>query len=236
MPKGHDQKLCFSCVAAQRRGMRSEQQDALSVVRHPLSEKTVVAVVDGMGGCPHGRLAAQCAKTAIEFEFMSSHKLHATLPNEKLAEMCMAAADRAVCSLQSKSIAPAAVCVLAVMDNSGTVGVCWKGDAVALYWREAYHVITSPHTASSDEEYQKLCKDAAGPGVTRCLGDIATMLPAETTQVHVDRGEHLILCSDGVYPLLREYPGEPITVRMLEHFNEDALGDNATLARLEWRR
>jgi PPM family protein phosphatase len=222
--------------ATDRGTVRTENQDAWDAMRR--GDGAVLALADGMGGHAGGREAAEAAIEA------AVHRLVEAGPAQRVLEAAVYEANAAVGGVRDLIGGdPGTTLVLACVD-AGHASVANVGDSRAYLIRDGRpEQLTHDHSWVG-EELRAGRLDAGSARhhprrniITRALmGDAVT---ADLFEISLNRGDSLLLCSDGVWePLTDEMLAELVTVdgplaRTLERLCEAALDaggrDNVTV-------
>jgi PPM family protein phosphatase len=156
------------------------------------------AVADGMGGYGHGDIAAD-----LVVEHLSVLP-HASLTGAHLVGALQAANSAVRRWAAAANVAQMGATVVAALVDGGAATIAWVGDSRAYRFRGG-ELIRLTHDHSVVQELVddgRLAPDAAGRHpqahvVTRAIG-AADQLEVDLTEVALEPGDFLILCSDGL--------------------------------------
>lgn len=221
--------------ATDRGTVRSENQDAWDAMRR--GDGAVLALADGMGGHAGGREAAEAAVKAAVYRLIEAG------PAERALEAAVYQANAAVRGVRDLIGGdPGTTLVLACVE-AGHASVANVGDSRAYLIRGGQpRQLTHDHSWVGDEfRAGRLEAGAARHHPRRNIITRALMgdpVSADLFDVPLQRGDSLLLCTDGVWePLSDEMLSELVTVegplaRTLERLCEAALDaggrDNVT--------
>lgn len=184
------------------KGAREENQD---YVAHVLLDdnRAIFVVADGMGGYSYGDVAARLVADSI-IDSVSAHYI-----NEKnIARLMSEAYDYANDSLSIKRYAlggceMGSVVVSAYYDGQ-SAHVTWLGDSRCYLFRNGKQLYcTQDHSILSQLRKIKTLRgyeeDKYASIVTRCVMGDDKLGKIETIKLAVNKGDILILCSDGFH-------------------------------------
>ncbi|MFJ5070266.1 hypothetical protein ACIQC7_28035 [Kitasatospora sp. NPDC088556] len=186
---------------AQREGTAGDLADAAATYTSTSTDRTGVALVDGMGHDPEiVRLAPMLAETAAR----------------------VGAGRGALAGLLSAGLlvsdrGPDGVGVLAVTRPDGGAEVCWAGDCRAYHWTgTTLHQLTTDHNLAA--YLSRAAKDAGTVPVAAladCVGVTLGLATVATVPfVSVPAGGLLVLTTDGVHD---QVPAERVEALVREH-------------------
>ena len=191
-------------------GDREENQDRVKVVE--TDGATLLIVIDGMGGHSDGAAAAELAITTIEKAFIA--ETHPVFDPQGFLHLAIGHAHAALVELGSdKSIEarPRATCALCLIQDGaaywGHVGDSriyhLRGDRVQERSRDHSHVEVLLHDGVISRE--ELTTHPMRNYVECCLGGDAELPRMSVSrQKNLDKGDVMLVCSDGFWSPLEE--------------------------------
>jgi serine/threonine protein phosphatase PrpC len=204
--------------------VRAENQDCVAVHSLDAGEGMLLALADGMGGHPDGRLAATLA-----VEASAEAALHACAtgtPPDGALRLAMAAADAAVAAHRvpdERGRTLGTTLVLALVRGDAAT-VASAGDSRAYHLRDGVALqVTADHSWVAEAVRDgRLHPAEAASHPRRHVVTRAIMGVSVTPDIFVlslQAGDHLLLCSDGLWEplgderiaaLVREHAAAPV--------------------------
>lgn len=197
----------FETAKISLQGNRGNNQDRCAI--YSANNTYFLVLADGLGGHPKGEVAAQILLNICQQMF--SRTLKPIQAPEQFMHACIQQAHQAILDYgnrQRPKIAPRSTAVLAIVQN----GLCyWShvGDS-RFYLIRGKEVIAQTRDHSLAELINNLPEaEITNPevvnknSITRCLGGDATPpMPTLGSATHLDPGDYLLLCSDGLWAQL----------------------------------
>src|SRR5690554_1864520 len=196
--------------------VRDHNEDDFLVV----PESGVYLVADGMGGHNAGSVASRiCIETVEEF-FQNWENESGDLerfeddvvrPDEVLADALLAA-NRAIfeAAVSDASLAGMGTTVVGVRVKDDMLTVCYAGDSRAYLFRNGdLRRLTADHSLGNflrglgREGEARLAESTMSNVIMRALG-LEPSVEIEEGMVHIQPGDRLMLCSDGLSDLVSE--------------------------------
>lgn len=224
-------------------GKRRNNQDRSIVLQSGTT--TMLALADGLGGHPRGEIAAQLFIDTCETLLRRSE--HPLRDPEAFIGGCIRRAHRAIIAYgdrQDPPICPRSTSVMAIIQH----GRAWWGhigDSRLYLLREGGILAqTRDHSLVHPLEQPTQPDRASRSGVTRCLGGLDR--PPEVSfgiPMRLQRGDTLLLCSDGLWSqvdqeaLVQDLSRDDLHAGLLQAFDRAARhpnSDNITAIALRW--
>lgn len=235
----------FSIFQVSRKGGRDKNEDRMGYCYTKASGLFLVA--DGMGGHPHGEVAAQLALHTVAAQFQrEANPDVADVPS--FLERALLAAHRRILRFamdQGLSDSPRTTLV-ACMVQGGKAYWIHCGDS-RLYWvRDGVMLSRTKDHSYAEQGADKVLAQTVNRNVLyTCLGSPVKPLYDVTGPVHLLGGDRIMLCSDGLWSavtdadIVRELCAKPVTdsapdLVELALSNAGGKGDNVTMIALEW--
>ena len=236
----------FSVFQISRRGGREKNEDRMGYCY--TRESGLFVLADGMGGHPEGEVAAQIALQTVSAMFQRLAKPKLEDVQGFLSSALLAAHHQILRYATDKGMldTPRTTLVAAVMQD-GTATWIHCGDS-RLYMVRGVELLTR----TRDHSYMEL-RNTPPPGLDRlnrnvlftCLGSPTKPIYDITGPVHLEQGDRILLCSDGLWGTLSD---EEIVSELARNtvshcapdMVEEALrkagssSDNVTVVALEW--
>ncbi|MEI7444002.1 MAG: PP2C family serine/threonine-protein phosphatase [Burkholderiales bacterium] len=232
-------------------GARSVNQDRMGYCFS--RESLLMVVADGMGGHVRGEVAAQLTLQACAAAFQREAAPRIAEPDAFL-DAALRAAHRDLLRYQTLHRLPEAprTTVVACVVQDDTAWWAHAGDS-RLYWLRAGRILSRTRDHSKVQSMVSLGLIAAHEQenhpernkVLNCLGSPYEPTIEITTRARLQRGDRLVLCSDGFWSGLPEdglaaaFEAGPVATvvpdlvrRAVEHNGRTA--DNTTVVALEW--
>lgn len=235
----------FSVFQISRRGGREQNEDRMGYCY--TRETGLFVLADGMGGHPEGEVAAQIALQTVSVLFQRQAKPLLKNVPEFLSSALLAAHHQILRYATDKGMldSPRTTLVVAVLQG-GKVTWVHCGDS-RLYMVRGGELLTR----TRDHTYMELRNIPPGlEHINRnvlftCLGSPTKPIYDITGPMHLEQGDRILLCSDGLWGTLSD--GEiaqqlgrlPVSQSVPE-LVEEALrragssSDNVTVVALEW--
>ena len=191
--------------AAGRTDIGRERQNNEDVI---VTSDHLVLVADGMGGHPGGEIAAEVVAGIVPAAFAgrSADELEAAVRAANWAIRDRAIAEPALGGMGST------VCVAGLL-TTGQVALANVGDSRAYLWRDGVlsqvtrdHSLTAELVERGELRAEKAAEHPYYGMLTRALG-VASDVDVDRTTLVVQRGDRVIICSDGLF---NELSGEEI--------------------------
>ncbi|ART52774.1 serine/threonine protein phosphatase [Acidovorax carolinensis] len=236
----------FSVFQISRRGGREKNEDRMGYCY--TRESGLFVLADGMGGHPEGEVAAQIALQTISALFQRQAKPQLDNVQEFLSSALLAAHHQILRYASEKGMldTPRTTLVAAVV-QAGAVSWIHCGDS-RLYMVRGGELLTR----TRDHSYLEL-RNAPPPGLDRinrnvlftCLGSPTKPIYDSTGPVHLEQGDRILLCSDGLWGALSdEEIASQLGRQTVSHAAPDLVeaalrkagegSDNVTVVALEW--
>jgi serine/threonine protein phosphatase PrpC len=235
----------FSVFQISRRGGREKNEDRMGYCY--TRESGLFVLADGMGGHPEGEVAAQIALQTISALFQRQAKPQLDNVQEFLSSALLAAHHQILRYAAGNGMLDTPrTTLVAVVVQGGAASWIHCGDS-RLYMVRGGALLTR----TRDHSYLELRN--APPGLERinrnvlftCLGSPTKPIYDSTGPVHLEQGDRILLCSDGLWGALSD---EDITAQLgrqavshaVPDLVENALrkagegSDNVTVVALEW--
>jgi serine/threonine protein phosphatase PrpC len=236
----------FSVFQISRRGGREKNEDRMGYCY--TRESGLFVLADGMGGHPEGEVAAQIALQTISALFQRQAKPQLEDVQEFLSSALLAAHHQILRYATEKGMldTPRTTLVAAVV-QAGAASWIHCGDS-RLYMVRGGELLTR----TRDHSYLEL-RNAPPPGLDRinrnvlftCLGSPTKPIYDSTGPVHLEQGDRILLCSDGLWGTLSD---EDIATQLSQQTVSNAVpdlveaalrkagesSDNVTVVALEW--
>ena len=190
----------FSVFQISRRGGREKNEDRMGYCY--TRESGLFVLADGMGGHPEGEVAAQIALQTISALFQRQAKPQLKDVQEFLSGALLAAHHQILRYATDKGMldTPRTTLVAAVLQG-GTATWVHCGDSRLYMVRDGDLL-----TRTRDHSYLEL-RNAPPPGMDRvnrnvlftCLGSPTKPIYDSTGPVHLEQGDRILLCSDGLW-------------------------------------
>ena len=235
----------FSVFQISRRGGREKNEDRMGYCY--TRESGLFVLADGMGGHPEGEVAAQIAMQTVAAMFQRQAKPVLDDVQEFLSSALLAAHHQILRYASDKGMldSPRTTLVIAVVqDGSATWVHC--GDS-RLYMVRAGALLTR----TRDHSYLELKN--MPPGMERinrnvlftCLGSPTKPIYDMAGPVHLEQGDRILLCSDGLWGTLsdeeiaQQLGGQTVSHAVPELVEQalrkaGASSDNVTVVAMEW--
>jgi serine/threonine protein phosphatase PrpC len=236
----------FSIFQISRRGGREKNEDRMGYCY--TRESSLFVLADGMGGHPEGEVAAQIALQTISALFQRQAKPALADVQEFLSSALLAAHHQILRYAGEKGMldTPRTTLVAGVL-QAGTATWIHCGDS-RLYLVRGNELLSR----TRDHSYLEL-RNAPPPGLDRinrnvlftCLGSPTKPIYDITGPVHLEQGDRILLCSDGLWgtvsdeDITRQLAAQPVAQSVPE-LVEEALrkagdsSDNVTVVAVEW--
>ncbi len=236
----------FSVFQISRRGGREKNEDRMGYCY--TREAGLFVLADGMGGHPEGEVAAQIALQTISSLFQRQAKPQLDNVQEFLSSALLAAHHQILRYASDKGMldTPRTTLVAAVV-QAGAASWIHCGDS-RLYMVRGGELLSR----TRDHSYLEL-RNAPPPGLDRinrnvlftCLGSPTKPIYDVTGPVHLEQGDRILLCSDGLWGSLSdEGIATQLSQKTVSHavpdLVENALrkagegSDNVTVVAFEW--
>ncbi len=235
----------FSVFQISRRGGREKNEDRMGYCY--TRESGLFVLADGMGGHPEGEVAAQIAIQTVASMFQRQAKPVLQNVQEFLSSALLAAHHQILRYATDKSMldTPRTTLVAAVVQEGSATWVhC--GDS-RLYMVRAGQL----RTRTRDHSYLELRNMPQGlERINRnvlftCLGSPTKPIYDMTGPVHLEQGDRILLCSDGLWGTLSDEDiarqlGAQTVSQSVPELVEEALrkggesSDNVTVVAMEW--
>ena len=236
----------FSIFQISRRGGREKNEDRMGYCYQ--RESGLFVLSDGMGGHSDGEVAAQIALQTISALFQRQAKPQLENVQEFLSSALLAAHHQILRYATEKGMldTPRTTLVAAVV-QAGAASWIHCGDS-RLYMVRGGELLTR----TRDHSYLEL-RNAPPPGLDRinrnvlftCLGSPTEPIYDSTGPVHLEQGDRILLCSDGLWGTLSD---EDIATELSQQTVSNAVpdlveaalrkagesSDNVTVVALEW--
>jgi len=236
----------FSIFQISRRGGREKNEDRMGYCY--TRESGLFVLADGMGGHPEGEVAAQIALQTISALFQRQAKPQLENVQEFLSSALLAAHHQILRYATEKGMldTPRTTLVAAVV-QAGAASWIHCGDS-RLYMVRGGELLTR----TRDHSYLEL-RNAPPPGLDRinrnvlftCLGSPTKPIYDSTGPVHLEQGDRILLCSDGLWGTISD---EDIATQLSQQTVSNAVpdlveaalrkagesSDNVTVVALEW--
>ena len=236
----------FSVFQLSRRGGRQKNEDRMgySYTR----ESALFVLADGMGGHPHGEVAAQIAIQTVSSMFQRQAKPALKNVPDFLSAALLGAHRQLLRYSNERAMldTPRTTLVVAVVQN-GCAHWIHCGDSRLYLVRDAKLLVRT-----RDHSYQEL-RNAAVSGLERmnrnvlftCLGSPTKPLFDTAGPVLLEQGDRLLLCSDGLWGTLDDDAiahelGRKTVSQAVPSLVDSALrkagdsSDNVTAVAMEW--
>lgn len=235
----------FSVFQISRRGGREKNEDRMGYCY--TRESGLFVLADGMGGHPEGEVAAQIAMQTVAAMFQRQAKPVLGDVQEFLSSALLAAHHQILRYASDKGMldSPRTTLVIAVVQGGCATWVhC--GDS-RLYMVRAGALLTR----TRDHSYLELKN--MPPGMERinrnvlftCLGSPTKPIYDMAGPVHLEQGDRILLCSDGLWGTLSDEEisqqlGSQGVAHAVPELVEQALrkagasSDNVTVVAMEW--
>jgi serine/threonine protein phosphatase PrpC len=236
----------FSVFQLSRRGGRQKNEDRMgySYTR----ESALFVLADGMGGHPHGEVAAQIAIQTVSSMFQRQAKPALKNVPDFLSAALLGAHHQLLRYSNERAMldTPRTTLVVAVVQN-GCAHWIHCGDSRLYLVRDAKLLVRT-----RDHSYQEL-RNAAVSGLERmnrnvlftCLGSPTKPLFDTAGPVLLEQGDRLLLCSDGLWGTLDDDAiahelGRKTVSQAVPSLVDSALrkagdsSDNVTAVAMEW--
>ena len=235
----------FSVFQISRRGGREKNEDRMGYCY--TRESGLFVLADGMGGHPEGEVAAQIAMQTVAALFQRQAKPTLENVQEFLSAALLAAHHQILRYASDKGMVdtPRTTLVVAVV-QAGRATWVHCGDS-RLYMVRAGELLTR----TRDHSYLELRN--MPPGLERinrnvlftCLGSPTKPIYDMTGPVHLEQGDRILLCSDGLWGTLSDEEiaqqlGSQAVSQSVPELVEEALrkggesSDNVTVIAMEW--
>jgi serine/threonine protein phosphatase PrpC len=236
----------FSVFQISRRGGRELNEDRMGYCY--TRESGLFVLADGMGGHPEGEVAAQIALQTVSALFQRQAKPMLENVQEFLAAALLAAHHQILRYAGDKGMldTPRTTLVVGVL-QAGQATWVHCGDS-RLYLVRGGELLVR----TRDHSYLEL-RNAPPPGSDRinrnvlftCLGSPTKPIYDITGPIHLEQGDRLLLCSDGLWgtvsddEITRQLSASPVAQSVPE-LVEQALraggdtSDNVTVVAVEW--
>ncbi|RZL56407.1 MAG: serine/threonine-protein phosphatase [Variovorax sp.] len=236
----------FSVFQVSRKGGRLKNEDRMGYCY--TRESGLFVLADGMGGHPEGEVAAQMALQTIAARYQREARPALKDVRSFLSSAAISAHQQIMRYAGNKAMldTPRTTVVAAVLQgNTATWAHC--GDSRLYVVRDGALV-----TRTRDHSHAERPRPGAGDDpvnrnlLLTCLGSPTTPVIDVSAPLHLQRGDRLMLCSDGVWGVLDDETivhvlssGKPVSDAAPE-LAEMALreggvrSDNVTLIVVEW--
>lgn len=239
----------FSVFQVSRKGGRTKNEDRMGYCYTRAS--AVFLLADGMGGHPEGEVAAQLALQTVSALFQKQAR--PALPDVQafLSDALLAAHRQIMRYAMNRSSldTPRTTIVLAVLQD-GCVSWVHCGDSRLYIVRgPALLSRTKDHSLVEQNLVRSAQSDALAPAnrnvLFSCLGSPAKPVFSVSGPMHLQQGDRIMLCSDGLWSsvseadIVSELAQKPVDVAVPD-LVEKALRaggekcDNVTCLALEW--
>ncbi len=236
----------FSVFQISRRGGREKNEDRMGYCY--TRESGLFVLADGMGGHPEGEVAAQIALQTISALFQRQAKPQLENVQEFLSSALLAAHHQILRYASGKGMLDTPrTTLVAVVVQAGAASWIHCGDS-RLYMVRGGELLTR----TRDHSYLEL-RNAPPLGLDRinrnvlftCLGSPTKPIYDSTGPVHLEQGDRILLCSDGLWGALSDEEiasqlGRQTVSNVVPDLVEAALrkagegSDNVTVVALEW--
>ena len=199
----------FETARISLQGDRNNNQDRCAV--YSANNTYFLVLADGLGGHPKGEVAAQILLNICQQMF--ARTLKPIQAPEQFMHACIQQAHQAILDYgnrQRPMISPRSTAVLAIVQN----GLCYwshvgdsrfyliRGNEVIAQTRD--HSLAELMSSMPDEEIANKAQFNKN-SITRCLGgEVTPPTPTLGSATHLDPGDYLLLCSDGLWAQLEE--------------------------------
>ena len=180
-PSENLKPLSLAVGSASKIGPRQQNDDYAAYS----TRRDLFAVADGIGGAPHGDVAAKTSANVAVVEFECGLNI----------EEALLAANDAVMELSwwIKSRETGSTLLLAARDDDdcpNRLDFAWAGDTVAFLLRDnSFSLITTPHRVEGSNAL------TAAVGYDRAM-------PFDTASCELQDGDRILMCTDGVWEQL----------------------------------
>ena len=235
----------FSVFQISRRGGRENNEDRMGYCY--TREAALLVLADGMGGHPQGEVAAQLALQTVSALFQRQAKPALQDPQKFLSAALLAAHHQILrhASANGMTDTPRTTLVAAVLQQ-GCVTWVHCGDS-RLYWMRGGALLqrTRDHTYLELGQLPEGLKNINRNLLFTCLGSPTKPIYDSTGPVHLEQGDRILLCSDGLWGTLSD---EDIATQLSQQTVSNAVpdlveaalrkagesSDNVTVVALEW--
>lgn len=230
----------FSLFQLSRKGQRPKNEDRVGYCY--TRDAALLVLADGLGGHPHGEVAAQLAVQSVAALFQRTARPRLPDVASFLVDALMHAhLDILRHAMQERLLDSPRTTLVAAVIQDGQAQWIHSGDSRLYFIRErALAVCTQDHSVQVQTG-----RAASRNLLTTCLGSPIKpdflLAPAQT----LHPGDHLVLCSDGFWSALPEpdwwatltrQPLDAGVPELVEQAlrNGGAHGDNVTVLALHW--
>ncbi len=238
----------FSVFQVSRKGGRVKNEDRMGYCY--TRESGLFVLADGMGGHPEGEVAAQIALQTVAALYQREARPMVKDPKAFLAESAMAAHQQIMRYASSKAMldTPRTTVVAAVL-QAGMATWMHCGDSRLYVGRDGRLLVrTLDHSHAERPRHRGVSESSPANRnlLLTCLGSPTTPLFDVSAPLALQRGDRIMLCSDGIWGVLDDAlivhtlsSGKPVSDAAPD-LAEMALrkggshSDNVTLIALEW--
>jgi serine/threonine protein phosphatase PrpC len=237
----------FSIFQVSRKGGRPKNEDRMGYCY--TRESGLFVLADGMGGHPEGDVAAQLALQTIAALYQREARPIVKDVKAFLTSAALAAHQQIMRYAGSKAMldTPRTTLVAAVLQgNTATWIHC--GDSRLYVVRDGALVVRTRDHSHAERPQAKAGAEPANRNLLlTCLGSPTTPLFDISSPLQLQRGDRIMLCSDGVWGVLDDETivhtlssGKPVSdaapdLAEMALRAGGARGDNVTLIALEWQ-
>lgn len=241
----------FSVFQVSRKGGRARNEDRMGYCY--TREAALFLLADGMGGHPHGDVAAQLALQTMAARFQQEAQPRVACPAAFLATALVAAHQAIVRHGHARQLAdPPRTTLVAAMIQDDRLHWIHCGDS-RLY------IVRAGHLRARTRDHSYLAHRAPGPALPgdaasvhrnllfTCLGSAIHPIHDAGGPMPLRQGDKFLLCSDGLWDSLPQsrivacLSALPVA-QAVPQLAEEALrcggphGDNVTLIAVEWEK
>lgn len=174
------------------------------------ADRSIFAVADGLGGCPHGELASKCAVETL-LRGWRDHKTALKCPEEWLREQATSVNDAILKIQEERQCAVKTTLVTLILEgehafcaNTGDSRLYYIHGRMLEYVTEDHSVAYKKYKAGEIPRYQ-VGIDEDQSCLLRSLGSKSRFEPdIHTLSSETDSGDAFLLCTDGAWGYLQD--------------------------------
>lgn len=217
-------------------GQRTVNQDR-ALVQPYGDDEALFIIADGMGGYANGEEAAALVAEAIS-GFVSDH-YHTLQPDELLKQAIEEANSQLSIRRYAYGFAQMGAVIAVALVKGDTAYCIWLGDSRIYHYRDGQCLfVSSDHSALKELGGKRVLTPSQiqryANTVTRCVMGDDHLGPVEVTTLRLQKGDTLILCSDGIHKNVNveQLPAENDQLQQYLQDNTSLFDDNYTIIKL----
>ena len=217
-------------------GQRKVNQDRI-VALHLGDDSGLYIIADGMGGYSNGAEAAELVANVIADYVLA--RMDDFNPEALLKQALIEANRQLSIRRYTYGCVTMGTVVALTLVLDGTAYCTWLGDSRIYHYRKGLlHFVSTDHSALKEWSTKKVLSPAQierySNLVTRCIKGDDDLGPIEVITLHLQDGDTLFLCSDGLYKKtnIEQLPSDNDELRQFLQHSTSLFDDNYSIIKL----